>query len=138
MIVKSHDRVGIDDTHTLDWREVAGARLARLIEIEQASGELHMQVERLRREHRQLVAALLERNSEISRIRPLADSWVGRAWFVAQWMKKPANWLAVGKKWARRVLKSMLGIRPLRRLLALALRLTPGLRARLWAMIGPA
>jgi hypothetical protein len=132
MIVESHDRVDIDGTDALDWRELAAKRLTLLTEGGRISGELQQQVERLRQEHHQLLAALHEHkqalascHEELARLRPLGKSWAASAWRVVEWVRKPANWF----RW-------LAGIRALRRLMGLALRLTPGLRARLMAKIG--
>jgi hypothetical protein len=149
VLVKNYERVGIDDTGALDWRELAVKRLARLVESEQAHTELQGQVERLRKEHSQLLTALHgrvqrvatlereleDRDAELARLGPVMNSWWGHGWCFMQWAHTPANWLALAKRPIKRLLKSMAGIRALRRLVGMALRLTPGLRARLLAMI---
>jgi hypothetical protein len=149
VLMKNHDKVGIDGADILDWRELAAKRLERLVESEHVHSELQQQAERLRQEHYQLLATLhgrtrriaqlelqLEnRDTELARLRPLWESWCGDLWRFMQWARKPANWLALAKRSIKRVLKSMAGIPGLRRLIGMALRLTPGLRARLLAMI---
>jgi uncharacterized protein YhaN len=149
VLMKNHDKVGIDGADTLDWRELAAKRLERLVESEHVHSELQQQAERLRQEHYQLLATLhgrtqrihqlelqLEsRDAELARLRPMWESWWGSTWRFAQWACKPANWLALAKRSIKRVLKLMARIPGLRRLLGLALRRTPGLRARLLAMI---
>lgn len=149
MLVKNHERVGVDEAGALDWHELAAKRLARLVESEQAYVELQGQVDRLRKEHYGLLTTLhgrvqrvtelerdlKDREAELARLRPVMNSWWGYGWRAMQWARKPANWLALVKRPIKRLLKSMAGIRVLRRLMGVALRLTPGLRARLLAMI---
>ncbi|GLQ93009.1 hypothetical protein [Dyella acidisoli] len=160
MLTKIHDKTGIDDAVTLDWRELAAKRLARLIESEQAHSELQHLVERLRQEHFQLLTTLhgrtlrvseLERqletleqqlgrqlesrDAELARLRPMWESRWGSAWRFAQQARKPSNWPALAKLIVKRLLKLIAGVRVLRLLIGKALRRTPGLRARLLAMI---
>lgn len=150
VLVKNHDRIGIDDADTLNWRELAAKRLARLVESEQAHSELQQQAERLRQEHYQLLTTLHEytlrvasleeqlenRDAELARLRLIAESWWGDGWRFAQWARRPANWLILGKQTTKRLLKRMASIRVLRRPIGLVLRLTPELRARLLATLG--
>ncbi|HTV84698.1 MAG TPA: hypothetical protein VME63_04800 [Dyella sp.] len=132
MIVKSHDIAGIDDANAPDWRLLAAQRLTRLTDSEHACGELQQQVERLRQEQHQLLAdlhghkqALASCHEELSRLRPIGKSWAATAWHVVEWVRRPTRWL----KW-------LAGIRALRRLMGLVLRLAPGLRARLMTKLG--
>jgi hypothetical protein len=168
VLVKNHDRIGIDDADTLNWRELAAKRLARLVESEHAHSELQQQAERLRQEHYQLLTTLHQytqrlasleeqlenrlheytqrlasfeeqlenRDAELDRLRPIAESWWGYGWRFARWARRPTNWLVLGKQSIKRLLKWMASMRVLRRLIGFALRLTPGLRARLLATLG--
>jgi hypothetical protein len=80
----------------------------------------------------ELEKAKSRHEAELAALRPIERSWWGTCWKIQHWISNSANWVALGK----RVLKSMAGVRVLRRLMGLLLRATPGLRARLLAMIG--
>jgi Rad3-related DNA helicase len=119
VLVKNHERVGVDEAGALDWHELAAKRLARLVESEQACVELQGRADRLRKEHCELLAnlhgrlqrvaelerELKDREAELAYLRPVMNSWWGHGWRVMQWARQPANWLALVKRPTKRLLK---------------------------------